>query len=94
MILESQNAMSAANGATTDPTTGMQDARVQERRISAKISLSARPDLKHIQRPKPPHLSKNAPGLSGLGDADMAQSRRRGVSPTCQQNCYVLYSAM
>jgi transposase-like protein len=37
---------------------------------------------------------KNAPSLSGLGDADMARSRRRGVRPTCQQNCYMLYSVM
>jgi hypothetical protein len=39
-------------------------------------------------------IAKNAPSLSGLGDADMARSRRRGVSPTCQQNCYAFYSAM
>ena len=30
----------------------------------------------------------------GIGDADMARSRCRSVRPTCQQNCYVLYSVM
>ena len=32
--------------------------------------------------------------LQDISDEDMARSRRRGVSPTCQQNCYVLYSIM
>ena len=39
-------------------------------------------------------IGKNAPSPSGLGDADMGRSRRRGVSPTCQHNCYVLSSAI
>jgi putative transposase len=53
------------------PTTRTQDARFQERRVSAKISLNPRHDLQ--QRPTP-----------GLGDADMARSRRHGVSLTRQ----------
>ena len=65
--------------ASTDPTTRTQDARFQERRVSAKISLNPRSDLQHLQRPTPSHLSKNAPSLPGIGDADMARSRRRGV---------------
>jgi hypothetical protein len=40
------------------------------------------------------HIGKNAPSLQDIGDADMARSRRRGVSPTRQQNCYVLSLAM
>jgi hypothetical protein len=32
--------------------------------------------------------------LQDISDEDMSRSRRRGVSPTCQQNCYVLYSIM
>jgi hypothetical protein len=59
--------------ASTDPPTRTQDARFQERRVSAKISLNPRHDLQHIQRPTP-----------GLGDADMARSRRHGVSLTRQ----------
>ena len=57
--------------ASTDPATRTQDARFQERRVSAKISLNPRPDLQHIQPPTPPHLSQNAPNLPGLGDADL-----------------------
>jgi len=30
----------------------------------------------------PPHLSKNEPSLPGLGDADVARSRRRRVIST------------
>ena len=49
-----------------------QDARVQERGIRAKISLSACSSPQHFQRPAPSHLSKNAPSLQGIGHADMA----------------------
>jgi hypothetical protein len=37
---------------------------------------------------------KNAPSLQGIGHADAARSRRRGVSLTCQEICYVLSLAM
>src|SRR5271154_4679666 len=37
--------------ASADPTTRAQDARVQERRIGAKISLNACGGPKHLQRP-------------------------------------------
>jgi putative transposase len=46
------------------------------------------------QKPTPSHLRKNAPSLQGHGDADVARSRRCGVSLTCQQICYVLYLVM
>jgi hypothetical protein len=68
---------------STDPTTRTQDAGVQERGVSPKISLNPRHDLQHIQRPTPPHLSQNEPSLPGLG-----------VSLTCQEICYVLYLVM
>src|SRR5580692_11284771 len=74
--------------ASTDPTKGEEDARVQERGVGAKISLSACSSPQHLQRPTSSCIGKNAPSLSGLSDADMARSRRRGVSQTCQQNCY------
>lgn len=73
---------------STDPPTRTQDARFQERRVSAKISLNPRHDLQHIQRSTPPYLSQNAPSLPGLGDADMARSHRRSVSLTYQEICY------
>ena len=63
-------------------------------RIGAKISLSACRHLQYLLRPTPSHLSKNAPGLSGGGDEHVARSRHRRLRPTCQQNCYVLYSLM
>ena len=49
-----------------------QDARVQERGIRAKISLSSCRSPQHFQRPAPSHLSKNAPSLQGIGPADVA----------------------
>jgi hypothetical protein len=63
----------------TDPTTRTQDAEFQERGVRPKISLNPRHDLQHIQLPMPPHLSKNAPSLSGLNHADVARSHRRRV---------------
>jgi putative transposase len=62
--------------------------------FSPKISLNPRSRLQHFQRPTPSHLSKNAPSPQGHGDADVARSRRCGVSLTCQQICYVLYLVM
>src|ERR1700731_2039791 len=70
---------SSGEFASANPTKGEEDARVQERGIRAKVSLSACSSPQHIQRPTPPHLRQNAPSLPGLGDADMARSRRRGV---------------
>jgi putative transposase len=58
------------------------------------LSVHAAVQNTHLQRPTTSHLSKNAPSLPGLGNADVARNRRRDVSPTCQQNCCVLYSAM
>ena len=62
--------------------------------FSPKISLNARSRLQHFQRPTPSHLSENAPSLQGHGDADVARSRRCGVSLTCQQICHVLHLVM
>src|SRR5277367_3431064 len=50
----------AENSHQPNPTTRAQDARVQERRIGAKISLNACGGPQHLQRPAPSHLSKNA----------------------------------
>ena len=48
----------------------------------------------NFKRSTSSRFSKNAPCLSGVGDADMAGSRRCGVKLTCPQNCYVLSFAM
>jgi hypothetical protein len=100
MILESQNAMSAADGATTEskirisrPDDGNARCKVS-RALGQRKDFSACSSPQHLQRPTSSRIGKNAPSLSGLGDADVARSRRRSVSPACQQNCYVLYSAM
>jgi hypothetical protein len=71
---------SSGEFASANPTKGEEDARVQERGIRAKISLSACSNTKYLQRPTPSHLSKNAPSLQGLSHAGVARSRRRGVS--------------
>jgi hypothetical protein len=70
--------------ASADPTTGAQDAGVQERGIGTEISLNACSNLQHFQRPAPSHLSKNAPSLQGVGDADVARSRCCGLKSTYQ----------
>jgi hypothetical protein len=62
--------------ASTDPPTRAQDARLQERRVSAKISLSACSRSQHLQRRTPSHFSKNAPSLQSIGDGDMARGSR------------------
>src|SRR3984893_7741459 len=71
---------SSGEFASTGPPARTQDARVQERGIGAKISLSACSSPQRLQRSTSPHIGKNAPGLPVLGDAYMARSRRRGVS--------------
>jgi hypothetical protein len=71
---------SSGEFASANPTKGEEDARVQERGIRAKISLSACSNTKYLQRPTPSHLNKNAPSLQGLSHAGVARSRRRGVS--------------
>jgi hypothetical protein len=73
---------SSGEFASADPTTGAQDARVQERRIGAKISLNACGNPQHCQRPAPSHVSKNAPSFQGVSYADVARRRRCGVSLT------------
>jgi hypothetical protein len=50
--------------ASTDPATGTQDARFQERRVSTKISLSSCGSPQHLQRPTSSHLGKNTPSLA------------------------------
>ena len=57
--------------------TRTQDARLQERRIGAKISLGAGRRPEYLLRPTPSHLGTNAPGLSSSGDEHVALCRRR-----------------
>src|SRR5271157_97120 len=66
----------------------------KKRGIRAKISLSACSSLQHFQRPVTSHLSKNTPSLQGIGNADVAWSRRRGVSEKASRNCRVYSSVM
>src|ERR1700730_18557453 len=101
VILGSQNAMSAVDGATIElririsrPDEGRGRCKGSRAWIRAKISLSACSRPEHLQRPAPSHLSKNAPSLQGIGHAYMARSRRCGVSPTGQEICCVRYLAM
>ena len=81
MILESQNAMSVADGATTEPKIRI--SRPDEGRGRCKVSRAPgqRKDFsplmqqfspQHFQRPTSSHLGKNAPSLPGTGPADVA----------------------
>jgi hypothetical protein len=40
------------------------------------ISVRPRLHLQHLQRPAPPHLSEDAPGIPSLGHADVARRDR------------------
>src|SRR6476469_1441373 len=79
-------AMNAGDGAiterelaSTDPTTGAQDAGVQECGISPTISVRPRRHLQHLQRPASPHLSEDTPVIPSLGHADVARGDCCGV---------------
>src|SRR6476620_450587 len=79
-------AMNAGDGAiterelaSTDPTTGAQDAGVQECGISPTISVRLRRHLQHLQRPASPHLSEDTPVIPSLGHADVARGDCCGV---------------
>ena len=79
-------AMNAGDGAiterelaSTDPTTGAQNAGVQECGISPTISVRPRCHLQHLQRPASPHLSENTPVIPSLGHADVARGDCCGV---------------
>jgi hypothetical protein len=50
-------------------------------------------DYQEAKRIRPPR-EIGPPNLQGHGDADVARSRRCGVSLTCQQTCYALYLVM
>jgi hypothetical protein len=55
--------------ASADPTKGEEDARIQERGIRAKISLTACSSLQ--QRLTSSHFGKNTPSLAGIGAANV-----------------------
>src|SRR5271167_3248033 len=61
--------------ASADAATRTPDARLQERRIGAKISLRACRRPEYLLRPTPSHLGTNAPGLSAGGDGYVACRR-------------------
>ena len=78
--------MSVVGGRTierksADPTTGAQDAGLQEPRISPTISLHPRIRLQHLQRPTPSDFSVDAPRLPCHGDGRLARrGRLRGLT--------------
>jgi hypothetical protein len=58
--------------ASADSKKGAEDARVQERRIYAKVSLNACSGPQHVHRPTSSHLIKDAQSLQGIGHIDVA----------------------
>ncbi len=64
--------------------TRRRERKMQGPRLSAEISFASRGHLQHIQRPTPSHIGKNALSLQGIGPANVAGNRRRGVSSMCQ----------
>ncbi len=100
VILESQNAMNAVDGATIErkirinrPDEGRGRCKGSRAWDPRKDFLGASSNTKYLQRPTSSYLNKNAPSLQGIGHADMARSRRCGVSLMCQEICYALYLA-
>ena len=61
------------NSHQPDPTQGAQDAALQELGLSAKISLSSRCRLQHLQRPTPPHFRFNPSHFPRRGDEHVAR---------------------
>src|SRR5262245_28484708 len=66
--------------ASTNPTTGAQDAGVQECGVGPTISVLPCCHLRHLQRPAPPDLSQDAPSVPSLCHADVARGHRRRVT--------------
>src|SRR5580704_885116 len=62
--------------ASADPTTGTQDAGLQEPRIGPTISLNPCSRLQHLQRPTSSDISVNAPRLPRRGDGHLARGSR------------------
>src|SRR3979411_3256075 len=89
VILGSQNATSAVNGATTEPRIRIN--RPDDENARCRVSR-VRVQPKNFSQPTQPpttlstsnaiSLRKNAPSLLGHGDADVARPRRCGVSLT------------
>jgi len=78
--------------ASAHPTTGAQDATLQEPRLGPEISLHSRSRLQHFQRPTPPHISPNAPKLPRRGDEHVARGRCGRLKTHEPQPCRVLRS--
>jgi hypothetical protein len=79
-----------ALGASTDPPTRTQDARVQELWLSPEISLNSRSHLQHFQRPTPSHFCKDTPSLSCGGYEHVARGSRGRLKIFETQNSRVL----
>ena len=62
--------------ASADPTTGTQDAGLQEPRIGPTISLNPCSRLQHLQRPTSSDISVDAPRLPRRGDGHLARGGR------------------
>ena len=62
--------------ASANPTTGTQDAGLQEPRISSEISLNPRRRLQHLQRPTSSDFSLYAPRLSRRSNGYLAGGGR------------------
>src|ERR1700732_296353 len=99
--LGSQNATSAVNGATTEPRIRIN--RPDDENARCRVSR-VRVQPKNFSQPTQPLTTLSTSNAisplqkrtepSGHGDADVARRRRRGMSLTCQQICYVLYLVM
>jgi putative transposase len=69
----------AENSQSADPTAGAQDAALQERGLSPKVSLHLPRRLQDVQRPTPSHVSSITPRATRRGDDHVARGRRSGL---------------
>jgi hypothetical protein len=86
VILGSQNATSAVNGATTEPRIRINRPDDENARCKGSRAWDPRKGFSQCMQQSTTPSTSNATSsqaertdLPGLGDADMAQSRRRGV---------------
>ena len=62
-------------------------------RIGTALSLNPRRRLQHLQRPAPPDLSQDAPGIPSLSHPDVARGRRRGMTAIERSTHCAYYSS-
>jgi transposase-like protein len=78
-VMSAGEEQSGREFASTNSTTGAQDATFQERRFSPKILFNSCRRLQHLQRPTPSDFGPNAPPVSRCCHEHVAGRGRSGL---------------